>query len=126
MAANRATTARAVTEGLAGTGRVITAAAAIMIAVFAAFVPSPTIFLKVIGVGMAAAILIDATVVRHAAGAGGHAPARAAATGGCPAWLGRLLPELHIEGHPEAHLPAARPVDTSDGELNPLPQVNAN
>ena len=44
---------RAIVEGLAGTGRVITAAAAIMIAVFAAFVPSPDVILKVIGVGMA-------------------------------------------------------------------------
>jgi putative drug exporter of the RND superfamily len=56
--------ARAVADGLAGTGRVITAAAAIMVAVFAAFVPSPEVTLKVIGVGMAAAIAIDATVVR--------------------------------------------------------------
>ena len=55
---------RAVTDGLAGTGRVITAAAAIMIAVFAAFIPSPDVVLKVIGVGMAAAILLDATVMR--------------------------------------------------------------
>ena len=42
----------------------ITAAAAIMVAVFAAFIPAPDVFLKVIGVGMAAAILIDATIVR--------------------------------------------------------------
>ena len=42
----------------------ITAAAAIMIAVFAAFIPSTDIALKVIGIGMAAAILIDATVIR--------------------------------------------------------------
>ena len=44
---------RAIVEGLAGTGRVITAAAAIMVAVFAAFIPSPDVVLKVIGVGMA-------------------------------------------------------------------------
>ena len=55
---------RAILEGLAGTGRVITAAAAIMVAVFAAFIPSPDVVLKVIGVGMASAIFIDATVVR--------------------------------------------------------------
>ena len=55
---------RAIVEGLAGTGRVITAAAAIMVAVFAAFVPSPDLVLKVIGIGMASAIFIDATVVR--------------------------------------------------------------
>ncbi len=51
-------------SGLAGTARVITAAAAVMIAVFAAFIPSELIFLKVIGIGMAAAIFIDATTVR--------------------------------------------------------------
>ena len=48
----------------ARTARVITAAAAIMVAVFAAFVPSPDLVLKVIGIGMASAIFIDATVVR--------------------------------------------------------------
>jgi RND superfamily putative drug exporter len=95
---------RAITEGLAGTGSVVTAAAAIMIAVFAAFVPSPDVVLKVIGVGMAAAILVDATVVRmllvpsvmHLLGR---------ATWWMPSWLGRLLPELHVEGQPERHLP---------------------
>ena len=98
---------RAILEGLAGTGRVITAAAAIMVAVFAAFIPSADIVLKVIGVGMASAILIDATIVRmllvpsvmHLLGK---------ANWWLPAWLDRLLPQLHIEGRPEVHLPAAR------------------
>ena len=67
---------RSVADGLAATARVVTAAAAIMVAVFAAFVPSPQVFLKVIGVGMAAAILIDATDRPDAAGAGGDAAAR--------------------------------------------------
>ncbi len=53
-----------VASGLAVTARVITAAAAIMIAVFAAFIPSDDVILKVIGVGLATAILVDATVVR--------------------------------------------------------------
>ena len=57
-------TARAVTEGLARTARVITAAALIMVAVFGAFALSPDVSLKLIGLGLAAAILIDATVVR--------------------------------------------------------------
>jgi RND superfamily putative drug exporter len=97
---------RAVTEGLAGTGRVITAAAAIMIAVFAAFVPSPDVVLKVIGVGMAAAILVDATVVRMLlVPAVMHVLGRA--NWWMPAWLGRALPELHVEGHPNDHLPPA-------------------
>jgi RND superfamily putative drug exporter len=96
---------RAILEGLAGTGRVITAAAAIMVAVFAAFIPSPDVVLKVIGVGMASAIFIDATVVRmllvpsvmHLLGK---------ANWWLPRRLDRLLPQLHIEGRPEVHLPA--------------------
>jgi RND superfamily putative drug exporter len=99
---------QAILGGLAGTGRVITAAAAIMVAVFAAFVPSPDVILKVIGVGMAAAIFIDATVVRlllvpavmHLLGK---------ANWWMPEWLGRVLPELHVEGHPEDHLLARVP-----------------
>ena len=95
---------QAILGGLAGTGRVITAAAAIMVAVFAAFVPSPDVVLKVIGVGMAAAIFIDATVVRLLlVPAVMHLLGRA--NWWMPAWMGRLLPELHVEGHPEQHLP---------------------
>ncbi|HEY8721229.1 MMPL family transporter [Pengzhenrongella sp.] len=96
---------RAILEGLAGTGRVITAAAAIMVAVFAAFIPSPDVILKVIGVGMASAIFIDATVVRMLlVPAAMHLLGRA--NWWLPAWLGRRMPELHIEGRPEVHLPA--------------------
>jgi putative drug exporter of the RND superfamily len=99
--------ARAVTEGLAGTGRVITAAAAIMIAVFAAFVPSPDLALKVIGIGMSAAILVDVTVVRSLlVPAVMHVLGRA--NWWMPTWLGRTLPELHIEGRPQDHLPLVR------------------
>jgi len=102
--------ARSVTEGLARTARVVTAAAAIMIAVFAAFVPSPEVFLKVIGVGMAAAILIDATVVRMLL-----VPAVMQLLGRAnwwlPGWLDRVLPKVRIEGADdhgaEAEPPAA-------------------
>ncbi len=98
---------QAILGGLAGTGRVITAAAAIMVAVFAAFVPSPDVILKVIGVGMAAAIFIDATVVRLLlVPAVMHLLGRA--NWWMPEWLGRVLPELHVEGHPEDHLVVAR------------------
>ncbi|MBM2619795.1 MMPL family transporter [Actinoplanes sp. LDG1-06] len=100
---------RAVTDGLAGTARVISAAAAIMIAVFAAFVASPEIILKVIGIGMAAAILLDSTVIRLVL-----VPAAMHILGRFNWWmprgLRRLLPELHIEGRPEVHLPAPAPV----------------
>jgi putative drug exporter of the RND superfamily len=94
---------RAIVSGLAGTGRVITAAAAIMVAVFAAFIPSPDVIIKVIGVGMAAAILIDATIIRMLL-----VPAVMHLFGRANWWLprslDRRLPQLHIEGHPEAYL----------------------
>lgn len=57
-------TRRAVTRGLAGTAKVITAAAAIMIAVFTTALLGPDVSVKQIGLGMAVAVLIDATVVR--------------------------------------------------------------
>ncbi|HEY8481530.1 MAG TPA: MMPL family transporter [Spirillospora sp.] len=56
--------AHAVREGLAATGRVITAAAAIMIVVFAAFVLSPSRMLQQFGLGLAVAVLLDAVVIR--------------------------------------------------------------
>jgi putative drug exporter of the RND superfamily len=94
---------QAIVDGLAGTGRVVTAAAAIMVAVFAAFVPSPEVFLKVIGVGMAAAILVDATVVRMLlVPAIMHLLGRA--NWWLPRWLDRRLPQLHVEGRPEVFL----------------------
>jgi RND superfamily putative drug exporter len=100
--------ARSVTEGLARTARVVTAAAAIMIAVFAAFVPSPVIFLKVIGVGMAAAILIDATVVRMLL-----VPAVMQLLGRVnwwlPAWLDRILPRVQVEGAEDHEAPVDQP-----------------
>jgi uncharacterized membrane protein YdfJ with MMPL/SSD domain len=55
---------RAVASGLASTARVISAAAAIMILVFLGFVTTPDVSVKQIGLGLAAAVLIDATVVR--------------------------------------------------------------
>ncbi|WP_018349873.1 MMPL family transporter [Longispora albida] len=96
---------QSIVSGLATTGRVITAAAAIMVAVFAAFVPAPEIPIKVIGVGMASAILIDATLVRmvlvpavmHLMGRGNW---------WLPAWLDRRMPQLHLEGNPEKYTPA--------------------
>jgi hypothetical protein len=108
-------TGAAVVAGLAGTARVITAAAAIMIAVFAAFVPSTDVAVKVIGVGMASAILIDATAVRLLL-----VPAVMHLLGRwnwwIPAALDRRLPHLAVEGHEEAYLPtAALTGDVVDG-----------
>ena len=112
--------ARAVVDGLAGTGRVITAAAAIMIAVFAAFVPSPEVTLKLIGVGMAAAIAIDATVVRMLL-----VPAIMHLLGRANWWLprsvDRRLPQLRAEGHPDAFAPDPRPALHDAGRRQPEP-----
>ena len=106
---------RAVLEGLASTGRVITAAAAIMVAVFAAFIPSADVVLKVIGVGMASAILIDATIVRLLlVPAVMHLLGRA--NWYLPEWMGRRLPQLHVEGRPEIHLPGQRQHAASAGD----------
>jgi len=55
---------RSVVEGLASTGRVITSAAAIMVAVFAGFALDGDVTVKMMGVGLATAVLIDATIVR--------------------------------------------------------------
>ena len=87
---------RSVTEGLAATARVITAAAAIMIAVFGAFGLSDDVFLKLIGIGMATAILVDATVIRLLL-----VPAIMGLMGEkawwMPGWLDRLIPEAKLE-----------------------------
>jgi RND superfamily putative drug exporter len=55
---------RAVAEGLVGSARIITSAAAVMVAVFAAFAVAGAPALKELGVGLAVAILLDATLVR--------------------------------------------------------------
>jgi RND superfamily putative drug exporter len=53
-----------VVRGLASTGRVISVAAAIMVAVFLGFATEPAVVVKMLGVGLAAAVALDATVVR--------------------------------------------------------------
>ncbi len=82
-----------VAVGLAKTARVITAAAAIMVVVFLAFVFSTEVFLKLMGLGMATAILVDATVVRMVL-----VPAVMQLMGRAnwwiPGWLDRILPRL--------------------------------
>jgi len=89
-------TPAAVTEALSRTARVITAAAAIMIAVFGAFALSDQVFLKLIGIGMASAIAIDATIVRMVL-----VPAVMQILGErswwLPAWLGRVIPRTVLE-----------------------------
>ncbi|GGU96108.1 membrane protein [Kitasatospora herbaricolor] len=95
-----------VERGLSATGRVISSAAAIMVAVFIGFAIDPDVTVKMMGVGMAAAVLVDATIVRLVL-----VPATMTLLGRAnwwlPAWLDRLLPELRIE-HGDGPAPAAR------------------
>ena len=89
-------TRRAVADGLAKTARVITAAAAIMVVVFLAFVASPEVFLKLFGIGLAAAIFLDATLVRMVL-----VPAVMQLLDSrnwwIPDWLERALPSIDVE-----------------------------
>jgi RND superfamily putative drug exporter len=89
----------AVREGLARTGQVITAAAAIMIVVFASFVASGDRMLQQFGLGLAVAVLLDALVIRCLV-----VPALMRLFGRAgwwaPRWLGRLLPRVRLEPSP--------------------------
>jgi RND superfamily putative drug exporter len=89
----------AVVRGVSGTARVITSAALIMISVFGAFVLSDDPNGKLFGVGLAVAVLIDATLVRMVL-----VPATMSLLGRAnwwlPGWLDRLLPHLDLEGRP--------------------------
>jgi RND superfamily putative drug exporter len=88
---------RAVIEGLANTGRVITSAAAIMVCVFTSFVLSGDPVVKEFGVGLAVAIAIDSTLVRCLL-----VPAVMVLLGKrawwLPRWMDRALPHISIEG----------------------------
>ncbi len=101
--------ATAVADGLAVTARVITAAAAIMVCVFGAFVLGPDRALKLFGFGMAVAVLIDATIVRLVL-----VPATMELLGDknwwLPKWLDRVLPVVHVETQ----------IDDPDAELADL------
>ena len=87
----------AIVHGIASTARIITSAALIMVAVFLSFVPVGIASVKMIGVGLAAAVLVDATLVRVVL-----LPAAMAILGRAnwwiPRWLDRLLPHVSIEG----------------------------
>ncbi|WP_306359160.1 MMPL family transporter [Nocardia sp. CC227C] len=89
----------AVARGMAGTGRVITSAALIMTAVFASFLANPSPLVKMMGLGLAAAIVLDATVVRLVL-----VPATMTLLGRANWWLPnrlhRLLPRLHPHTRP--------------------------
>ncbi|MEU3916931.1 MMPL family transporter [Streptomyces sp. NPDC029004] len=96
-----------VAHALEITARVITCAALIMVSVFAAFLISDNIVVKMLGLGLAVSVLIDATVVRLLL-----VPAVMTLLGSAawwmPRWLDRILPHIDAEGeHEEEAVPAA-------------------
>ena len=94
--------ATAVADGLAATARVITAAALIMVAVFGSFVAGDDRTIKLFGMGLAVAVLLDATLVRMVL-----VPATMELLGArnwwIPKWLDKVLPRINVEG--QSHLP---------------------
>jgi len=86
----------AVTRGLALTGRVITAAAAIMVTVFLSLAIGEDRIIKLFGLGLASAVFIDAVIIRSVL-----VPSIMQLLGKrawwFPAWLDRILPKLHVE-----------------------------
>jgi putative drug exporter of the RND superfamily len=113
---------RAVAIGIGATARVITTAAAIMIVVFASFVINPDPTVKMLAIGMAFAVLIDASLVRMCL-----VPSIMSLLGShawwMPHWMEPVVPQLHLEGSPaeEAAAPesalagtAGRPAEVKD------------
>jgi RND superfamily putative drug exporter len=100
--------ATSVVVGLAATARVITSAALIMIFVFLGFVAGEDPIIKMMGLGLAVAVLVDATIVRMLL-----VPASMRLLGDAnwwfPRWLDRLLPNLDVEGTSGLPDPEFRP-----------------
>ncbi|MEU6139671.1 MMPL family transporter [Streptomyces sp. NPDC047081] len=110
------TARQAVVSGFRHSARVVVAAALIMIAVFAGFVGEDDSMIKMIGFGMASAVLFDAFVVRMAL-----VPAVLALLGDrawwLPKWLDRILPRVDVEGEAlTRHLTAVPDQDSAPDE----------
>ncbi|MBT5774816.1 MAG: MMPL family transporter, partial [Dehalococcoidia bacterium] len=99
-----------VADGLASTAHVITAAAAIMVVVFGSFMFEDNRIIKLFGLGLGVAVMLDATIVRMLL-----VPATMELLGErnwwLPGWLGRVLPVINVEG--EAH--ALEPDEAAGG-----------
>ncbi|MFI6982791.1 MMPL family transporter [Embleya sp. NPDC050154] len=104
---------QAIVSGFRHSARVVTAAALIMIAVFSGFIGEQGGLIKMLGFGLAAAVLFDAFVVRMAI-----VPAVLALLGDrawwLPRWLGRVLPRVDVEGGALGH---ARPDHDPEGPV---------
>jgi RND superfamily putative drug exporter len=104
----------AVVRGLGSTARVISSAAAIMIAVFLGFATDPNVMVKTIGFGMAAAVFIDATLIRLVL-----APAAMVLLGRAGWWLPGPLARRGVPA--AAPEPPAVPAEAGAGELTVSP-----
>jgi uncharacterized membrane protein YdfJ with MMPL/SSD domain len=106
-----------VADGLAATARVITAAALIMVFVFGSFLLEDDRVVKLIGVGLATAVLLDATIVRMLL-----VPTTMELLGDrnwwLPSWLNRLLPHIDVEGGHDTDEPTITPDDDSERVLD--------
>ncbi|MEM7337816.1 MAG: MMPL family transporter [Actinomycetota bacterium] len=115
-----------VIAGIATTARVITSAALIMISVFGGFVLGDDPAIKMFGLGLATAILVDATIVRLVL-----VPATMKLLGDAnwwlPGWLDRILPTVDIEGGAEldALTGAGRPPSLLDADIAAGSDVDA-
>jgi RND superfamily putative drug exporter len=103
-----------VTRGLALTGRVITAAAAIMVTVFASFLLGEERIIKLFGLGLASAVLIDAVIIRSVL-----VPAIMQLLGKkawwMPEWLSKILPNLAVDP-PDTPADGAKPAAATESE----------
>ncbi|MFI7346288.1 MMPL family transporter [Streptomyces sp. NPDC049936] len=103
-----ASPAQSIVTGFRHSARVVVAAAVIMIAVFAGFIGMTDSMIKMLGLGLAAAVLFDAFVVRMTI-----VPAALALLGKAawrlPRWLDRILPDLDVEGEKLSRTLAAEP-----------------
>jgi RND superfamily putative drug exporter len=112
-----------VARGVATTGRIVTSAALIMTSVFLSFAASPSPLIMMIGIGLAAAVILDATVVRMVL-----VPASMELLGHAnwwlPRWLDRSLPRIavHAPVVPQQRAPEplpARNIDLTNADANP-------
>jgi len=114
---------QAIVSGFRHSARVVVAAALIMMAVFSGFIGAGASMIKMIGFGLAIAVLFDAFVVRMAI-----VPAVLSLLGNkawyLPSWLDRILPRMDVEGEALSRrvpAPAPEPSDTPTPHLTPVP-----
>lgn len=108
----------AVRRGLAGSGRVVLMAALIMASVFAAFIPTPNNTIKLFGIALASAVLVDAFLIRLV-----FVPSLMALLHNgnwwLPGWLDRVLPHFELEGGADEISDDEPEVLDADGALVP-------